>query len=203
MKDFIPAAHYSFLTRFYDRFNRLFFGRVFKKIAEIINPKPYEKILDLGCGPGNLIIALKKREPATELTGLDIDPEILAIAKKKFATFQLAIPLIEGSATKIPTNEQFAVVVSSLMIHHLSLPEKKAMLANAHRVLRPGGRFYLYDFGPPSNRWGKLLGSIYRWFEEIDDGIQGRYALFMKEAGFGGIKSVWKSNLFELLEARK
>lgn len=203
MKDFVPAAHYSFLTRFYDGFSRLFFSGVFKKIAAFIAPKPGEKILDIGCGPGNLIVELKKLQPAAHLTGLDIDPEILAIAQKKFEKFQFAIPLIKASAAQIPANDEFDTVVSSLMIHHLSLAEKKEMLAGAYRVLKPGGKLYLYDFGPPKNRFGKFLSSIYRWFEEIDDGIEGRYVLFIKEAGFGEVKSVFKSNIFELLEARK
>lgn len=203
MKDFVPAAHYPFLTRFYDGFSRLFFSRIFKKIATLINPKPGEKILDLGCGPGNLIVELKKLQPAARLTGLDVDPEILAIAQKKFEKFQFAIPLIEASATDIHTEEEFDSVVSSLMIHHLSLSEKKEMLAGVYRILKPGGKFYLYDFGPPKNRFGKFLSFIYRWFEEIDDGVQGRYVLFIKEARFKEVKSVFKSNVFELLEARK
>lgn len=203
MKDFIPAASFHFLTPFYDPFMRIFCRRVFKKIAEIIDPKPHQHILDLGCGPGNLILEFKAKQPQVKITGLDIDPKILQIADQKLKKAQIEAKLIEASGTEIPDGKQYDIVVSTLMIHHLQSMDKKKMVGEAYRVLKTGGKFYLYDFSPPKNWFGKILAPIYGLFEEIDDGVKGKYPVFLKEAGFKNVRSVFRSMLFEMLEGEK
>ena len=199
-KSFLPAAHYDFLTPCYDVFIRRFFGGTFRKIARTIDPAAHEKILDMGCGPGNLIVAIKSLEPKAEVTGLDIDPKILDIARRKLSKNRLSARIIEASAIDTKLTEKFDVVVSTLMIHHLSAEDKEKMIGEAHRLLKDGGRFYLYDFGPPRGVFGKVLAALVGFFEPVEDGVKNRYRIFMEKAGFQNIRSLHRSRLFELLE---
>lgn len=204
MKNFIPATNVHFLTPFYDGFTRLFFGKKFEKIVEAIRPKAGSHLIDIGCGPGEVLLQIHKKYPHVKLIGLDIDPEILKIAEKKLKKMNIHIPLKEASATEIPfPDESFDIAVSSLMIHHLKTEDKKKFLHEAFRILRPGGKMYLFDFAPPKTYFGKLLSFAYGFFEEIDDGVKGKYWDFMKDAGFKNLHARFGSMLFELMVGEK
>lgn len=200
-KTFLPAAHFDVLTPCYDPFARLLFGRIYRDIAKTIHPKTGQKILDIGCGSGLLIQALKQVEPEMDITGIDIDPQILVIETRKFRRKAIDAKLIQGSATNIPLQEKFDVIVSTLMIHHLQKEQKIAMLREARRLLKPDGAFYLFDFGPPRTVFEKFTAKILRFFEPIDDGITGRYRDYLHQAGFKKIHTLLRRSIFELLNA--
>ncbi len=200
---FIPAAKFHLLTPCYDAFVRLFFGRTTERIVALVNPQPGQKILDVGCGPGNLIVELKRRQPAAEITGLDVDPEILNIARRKLHRHGVTADLIEASATQIPLPGPYDIITSTLMLHHLNAEQKVAMLREVYRLLKPGGKFFLYDFAPPKGRFEKLLAGIYRHFEDIEAGIAGQYPEILKQAGFRNLRMPLHTRLFGLLVAEK
>jgi len=157
---YIPAFNYDLLTPFYDFFlNILGFGykeRV--KIVELLELKPSENLLDIGCGSGSLVIVAKKLHPENHITGSDIDEKILKIAEKKIKKENLGIKLIKTSAAKLPFNDSsFDVIVSSLVFHHLSLETKRLAITEIKRVLKKEGRFLLVDFGKANRLWMKLL----------------------------------------------
>lgn len=203
VQNFIPAARYKILTPGYDAFVRLFFGRTTIRIAELVNPQPRQKILDVGCGPGNLILELKRLQPAAEITGLDVDPEILAVARKKFSRRNITVPLLAASAAKIPLDGNFDAAASTLMFHHLNSEEKLAMLKEVYRLLKPGGKFYLYDFARPTDWYGRMLAAVYRHFEDIESGIAGEYPAMVENTGFRNVRILFRSRLFGLLVAEK
>ena len=204
MKRCIPAARYHILTSLYDPFARLFFKKTYRKITSRIDAKENAEILDIGCGPGNLLIELHRKFPEARIIGLDIDPEILEIAKKKLDKRKLRIPLIRASATDIPLlNESSDVIVSSLMIHHLEREDRKKFVEEAYRVLRQNGKLYLHDFGPPKHWWGSSVAWVFHFIEDISDGTKGNYWKFLEASGFKNIKSGFKGELFELIEAEK
>lgn len=200
---FIPAARWRPLTPCYDGFVRLFFGRTTRRIATVLNPLPGQKILDVGCGPGNLILELKRRQPAAEITGLDVDPEILQIARNKLEHAGITATLVQASAAAIPLDGPFDAVTSTLMIHHLNADEKLGMLREIYRLLKPGGKLYLYDFAPPQGWFGKFLTGIYRRFEDTEAGITGEYPTMLQQTGFRNPFMPLHTRLFGLLVAEK
>ena len=183
------------LYRFYTEGN-------FRKIAKLIDLKPEEKLLDVGCGDGNLLRILREEYPKNKLTGLDIDPKILKIARKKLPK---NIELIKSSAAKLPfLDHSVDVVTSTFMIHHLKTRDKERMTREIFRILKPNGRFYLLDFGPPTNLFGKIITTLFRKVEHLDDALEDRYRKFMKETGFRKIHTIFRSyGMFELLKATK
>ncbi len=103
-------------------------------------------ILDIGTGPGFLLLTLAKMSPYLKLTGLDISPAMVSVAGKNIATAGLSerIDLREGSAESLPFVENsFDTVVSTGSLHHWKNPA--AALNEIYRVLRPGGYALIYD----------------------------------------------------------
>ena len=199
---FIPAAHYNFLSHFYSPFMRIFFGTIFRKITKYIQLKSEETLLDIGCGPGNLLGILHGKHPNSKLIGLDVDPKILKIARNKLSD---RIEFIESSATKLPfPDNSLDVVTSTLMIHHLKSYEKDQMIKEIYRILKPGGRFYLFDFSKPTNLFGKIFVKLFKNFEHMNDALEGRYTKWMKESGFKKIEYIYNAyGMISLAKALK
>ena len=188
---FIPAAHYNFLSHFYSPFMCIFFGRVLRKIIGHIQLKAGETLLDVGCGPGNLLGILHDKHTDSKLTGLDVDPKILKIARNKLSD---KIEFIESSATELPfPDNSLDVVTSTLMIHHLKSHEKEKMIKEVYRILKTGGRFYLFDFSKPTNLFGKIFVKLFKNFEHMSDALEGKYTKWMKESDFKRIEYLYSA----------
>ncbi|MET9229123.1 methyltransferase domain-containing protein [Lentzea sp. NPDC003310] len=105
-----------------------------------------QRVLDVGCGTGNLLRTTGKRHPGVELFGVDPDLKMLARAERKLRRAGLPARLDKGFAQELAfPDASFDVVFSSLMLHHLDTPSKDEMLAEVRRVLRPGGALVLAD----------------------------------------------------------
>lgn len=206
---FIPALGHDWLTNLYDPAMATLFqeGLYRLPLLDALNLQPGQRILDIGCGTGTLDLLLRKHAPQTAVVGLDIDPAVLAIAYRKAARSGTLLPLAQGSADTLPyADNSFDQVVSSLVLHHLTTPQKGWMLAEAYRVLRPGSRLSILDFGPPAAGWlAALLTAIASSFEHIDDNLHGRVPKLLRQAGFGDVqvRDMAFGGLIKLYQGRK
>lgn len=82
---YIPALSFRWLTPLYDPILKWVMSEeVFKrKLVRRANIQPGMKVLDLGCGTGTLRVMLKQAYPNANITGMDGDPQVLAIAREK------------------------------------------------------------------------------------------------------------------------
>lgn len=117
------------------------YRRVAKDIAE--SAQDNAAVLDVGTGPGVLLVELAQRRPDLRLTGIDLSPDMVATAERNArqhgATAQV------GDVTDLPfPDRSFDLIVSSFSLHHWDHPE--AAMPELARVLRPGGRVCIYDF---------------------------------------------------------
>jgi ubiquinone/menaquinone biosynthesis C-methylase UbiE len=153
---FVPAAGIDLLLPLYDAFTALMgMGRARRSLLAQAALRPGDSILDVGCGTGSLLALIAKTIPSVKATGLDPDPKALAIAARKLDGS--AVQLDQGFADKLPYPEaSFDRVFSSFMFHHLEAPEQQAMVAEARRVLKPGGRLELVDFAGGADHAGLL-----------------------------------------------
>jgi SAM-dependent methyltransferase len=95
-----------------------------------------ERVLDIGCGTGNLLAALQASFPRAELTG--IDPSRALLGKARGRSELEAVELIEAGAETLPLpGERFDRVLSLLVLQEF--PDPQAALSEMRRVVKPGG----------------------------------------------------------------
>lgn len=172
---------------FYDPLMQLFMREsTFKRsLVEQARIEKGSHLLDIGCGTATLTILIKKIHPEADVTGLDGDPEILQMARKKVTKASLDIKLDLGLSFELPyPDRSFDRVVSSLVFHHLTRENKVKTIKEIFRVLSPGGELHLADFWKPQNALMYLISLVLRHLEEIRDNINGLLPEMFQKAGF-------------------
>lgn len=206
--NYIPALGMPQLTQFYDASLATVFQeqRFRMPLVRALAVQPGERVLDVGCGTGTLSLLIAEQTPAGLVSGIDIDPAILLAAQRKVIG-GAAVALVRGSAAVLPyVDESFDCVASSLMFHHLPAPLKRAMLAEVRRVLRPGGRLHVLDFGPVGQgAVAATVARVFGGFEEVGDNLAGRVPVFLAEAGFAdvAVQDVAFGGVIKLYSGRK
>lgn len=134
----------------YDRGMRLLtlgrLERAQQDIAERIQPG--WRVLDIGCGTGTLAVLVAQRE--AQVTGVDISPVMLSVAREKVraAGLQDRVALRELGVTELDTafaDASFDAITSSLAFSELSDDEVTYALRQCHRLLRPSGWLMICD----------------------------------------------------------
>jgi len=107
---------------------------------------PGEKVVDVGCGAGtDSLIAARQVGPTGRVVAVDMTPAMLEKARAGASMAGLAnIEFREGLAEVLPVEDGWADVVISNGVINLC-PDKVAVMAELHRVLRPGGRIQIGD----------------------------------------------------------
>ncbi len=188
-KRYIPALSFRWLTPLYDPLLKwVMREETFKrKLIQHANIQPHMKVLDLGCGTGTLTVMLKRAQPEAYITGVDGDPEVLDIARKK--SEGVNIQWNEGLASSLPyPDSAFDRVVTSLVIHHLVTDDKREAFKEIFRVLKPRGELYILDFGAQHSSLTRFMTTYMRHLEETADNFDGLIPRFVAEAGFGSVK---------------
>lgn len=155
---FIPALSKEWLTPFYDRIiETMGWGRALKRrVLNEVHLTAGERLLDIGCGTGTLLLEAARETPGAHLTGIDPDPQILSLARSKLQTDQ--IELVQAFAEQLPfPSQSFDVVISTLAFHHLLLESKRQAISEIARVLAAEGRFLLADVGPATTRPSRVV----------------------------------------------
>ncbi len=129
-----------------------------KRTIVLAHLVPGERVLEIGCGTGEIALRAKARTgPTGSVAGIDPSPETIAVARQKAARANLNIDYRVAGAEALPfADATFDVVLSSLMMHHLPEDLKPRALAEIRRVLKPGGRLLVVDFTEPTSRLGRL-----------------------------------------------
>jgi ubiquinone/menaquinone biosynthesis C-methylase UbiE len=146
---FLPGMRHGWLLPLYDPVNRLLgVGRIRRQLLDRAGLRPGQRVLEIGCGTGDLLLAAKQAQPAALVVGLDPDLAALARAHRKAHRRRLTVQLDRGYADELPyADDSVDVVLSSFMLHHVPDGEREPAMREVRRVLRPGGALHLVDVG--------------------------------------------------------
>jgi SAM-dependent methyltransferase len=105
------------------------------------------RILDMGCGIGQLSIALKERFSAAEIWGVDVAAPMIRYGHMRAVDLEVDVNFAQRLAedSKFPDNH-FDIVTSYILHHEVTEEASKQIIAEAFRVLRPGGVYFPIDF---------------------------------------------------------
>ena len=128
-----------------------------KGVVSLLDPKSGEKILDLGCGTGDLTHEIAMS--GASVIGIDQSNTMIQQARKKYPH----ITFIIGNAEELDMNQQFNVVFSNAALHWMKNPSK--VTEGVYGILLPGGRF-VAEFGGKGNV-GVVIDALERTLSEL------------------------------------
>lgn len=178
---------------FYELGNVLLFGldrRLWSMVLEIADVSTGEKLLDVGCGPGRLVLAAAEALGASgEAHGLDAAPNMIKVARRKAARAGVDARFHLSAFEELPFEDgYFDVITSTFVMHHLPGEVQRKGFAEARRVLKPGGRFVAVDLeSPESGLHGMLVRAFFGRHlgrAKIADSVD-----LLREAGFTDLES--------------
>lgn len=183
--DYLPAAGHDALLPAYDLLARLMgLDTVYRTLIAQAEIADGNRILEIGCGTGNLTTRVKHAHPAAEVIGSDPDPRALRLAQRK-ADRLSGIRFERGYAQQLPyADGEFDRVLSSMMLHHLDDEAKPAAAGEIFRVLRPGGRLHLADIGGDTTSGDGVIARLIRRNHHAAGNLGDAIPRLLRGAGF-------------------
>ena len=146
-------SHFNYLftgwgSHLYDvsmvRLTRRLYRRVIEDMAPVLSEG---NVLDVGTGPGTLVREIARRQPRLQVYGIDLSEDMIRLAGEHAKREQLEerVHFAVGNVAHLPyPDHSFDLIVSTISMHHWY--EMEQPLRDLYRVLRPGGRLWIYDF---------------------------------------------------------
>ncbi len=123
--------------------SHFFFDLCNNEILKILGLRTNSRILDVGCGTGNLLLEINKRQKGLNLYGVDLSQKMISIAKAKMANFK-NVAFLTGNGNLLPfANDYFDAVICANSLHHHPNPNRS--LLEMSRVLKRGGQLIIVD----------------------------------------------------------
>ena len=162
---YTPALARPELTGLYDRVVALMAReRVWRaRLVKVLAPQDGEVVVDLGAGTGSTAILVKTAAPAARVVAVDPDPQVRAIALAKAARAGVEFTYVTAMGDYPAVRDGGADrVTCSLVLHQCPWDAKVAILAAAFRMLAPGGRLLIADYGLQRNPVMAMLFNLVR-----------------------------------------
>jgi ubiquinone/menaquinone biosynthesis C-methylase UbiE len=143
-QDATVASQYDRWARVYDVLWRRYTEKTLPVLQRAAAVRSGERVLDLACGTGTLAARLDGSVPDLRLVGVDLSPAMVERARQKLGT-RPGLRVERADAHDLPFDgASFDAVLCANTFHYFSAPA--TVLAEARRVLHPGGRLVLLDW---------------------------------------------------------
>lgn len=136
-------------ARLYHWITGRWFGAMYRRIAADVAAAGLgdgARVLDAGTGPGRVPLAIARALPRVRVDGVDLSAAMVAEARRACDAAGLTgrVTFTEADVAALPFQDAtFDLIVSSMSLHHWADPA--AGVRELRRVLRPGGRIWIYD----------------------------------------------------------
>jgi len=151
---------------------------------------PGEVVLDLGSGGGlDVLLSAKRVGPTGKAYGLDVTDEMLELARRnqREAGVHNAV-FLKGEIENVPLPDESVDVIISNCVINLS-GDKRRVLAEAFRVLKPGGRFAVSDVVVRGDVPAEIRRSMELWIGCVAGALEEReFEKFLQDAGFEDVE---------------
>jgi ubiquinone/menaquinone biosynthesis C-methylase UbiE len=209
---YVPAAGRRAFTRLYDPVVALTMREgawrpaLVERVASAL--RHGGTVIDVGAGTGALALRVARRRPDARVVAVDGDEEVLALARAK--DHDEAVQWRHGLAGRLPLDRGEAdAAILALVLHHLTPEARRAALTDLVRVLRPGARQHIADWGRPRGLLPRLGFRALRRLdgrENTQEHAEGRLVAIVEEAGFERVelaRRLWTAwGTLELIEAQ-
>ncbi len=170
----------------------------------LANLQPGETVLDLGSGGGiDVLLSAKRVGPTGKAYGLDMTDEMLALARENQKKSGITnVEFLKGAIEHIPLPDNSVDVIISNCVINLS-GDKDRVLAEAFRVLKPGGRFAVSDVVVRGSVPPEIRKSMELWVGCIAGALEEtEYREKLARAGFTSI-DIEPTRVYKIEEARE
>lgn len=199
----------------YDKLNHIMslnIDRIWRRrVMRIVRRSKAVKIMDVATGTGDLAIAMAKRVDRTQILGVDLSEEMLAVARQKIQKQGLEerIMLEKGDAENLSMVADGSVDAVTVAFGVRNFENVEAGLKEMWRTLKPGGKLVVLEFSIPKNkfvRWvyaqyshriipriGSLISKDKRAYVYLPESVDEfpspeRFSLMLQEVGFKSVK---------------
>ena len=223
--DSIAEEYAGAIRRCVPRYDEMLWSLLYYLPERVSNPI---RILELGCGTGNLSLAIAKRFPEAELTAVDLSHSSLDIHAQRFASESGVGPnkvnrLCKDIRELDFGEESFDLILSTIALHHLTSEEKRQLFQSCHRWLRAEGVLSYSDqfagetpelYEKHMSEWKRAsmaLGATedewQMWMrhqadQDHHDSLPNQID-WLKKAGFHDVDCVWRHILWTVVTANK
>ncbi|MDD4669303.1 MAG: ubiquinone/menaquinone biosynthesis methyltransferase [Methanomethylophilus sp.] len=155
------------ISDYYDEMNEIMSMHMIQGwheyMMKLAGPIAGRRCLDVGTGTGEIAFQVAQHAgPEGSVTGLDITPKMLDLARAKMKERSLPklVEFVEGDALKMPyAADTFDLVTSGYMLRNVT--DLQQAIDEMYRVLRPGGRAVVAEMATPDNR---VVRYFYKWY---------------------------------------
>lgn len=155
------------------------------ELVDLLSPGKTEKILDVGCGTGDL--SFRIAENGAQVDGIDMSPNMIEWARKKYPSLSFKVV----NLYELPQTNKYDAIFSNAVLHWVTDPMKA--LENFYRSLRQGGRI-VAEFGGKDNvrQIRKAIHAAYQELFPFASPLKepwyfpsmGEYTMLLEKAGF-------------------
>ncbi|SMC22355.1 Methyltransferase domain-containing protein [Desulfacinum hydrothermale DSM 13146] len=190
------ADEYGTFARYYDWMEPVMVP-VRRVLEGAVAKAGCRRVLDVCCGTGTQVAALRRE--GVRAVGLDLSQAMLNQAVRKGGLCGTA--LVRGDATRLPfPGAAFDGLILSFALHEKPAPIRRAMLVEAHRVLKPAGRLFVLDYAQPVTIAGRIVLGVLSLVERRAG--RAHYRCFREYLQAGGTDALLSSGNWTLLERR-